>query len=255
LGGCRTWTRWTALLRGASPPPLLLKVPALNFHCSSTCPLQPFPYAHPLPQISSPAHDVPIHHLSTQSSQLGACSELARQPSRVLLGDEESIEDALEAFDEVLLSTAVSSCTKRKSLEILQSRLFKMSKLLKSTDVSIFDDYDSNSSPPDTDDYPTFIRPVFDAMDACYKVMFELIDGESSPHSKLPLPFALLCILSLCIHLLFWAPLPSPPVHHRRPHHDSRRSSSWRGHQGHGWRRSGRRQHDRSHAAPHTHTR
>jgi hypothetical protein len=102
-----------------------------------------------------------------------ACSDLGPQvPTDLLVGDGASIEQALHAFEEALLSLASGMCTKRMAIE-------KMQKMTSgATEPAINIDGDE-------DDYLTqdmeLDEPEFDSIEACYKVLFELIDSEPCP--------------------------------------------------------------------------
>jgi hypothetical protein len=110
-----------------------------------------------------------------------ACSDLGPQvPTDLIVGDGASIEQALDAFEEALLSLASNMCTKRMAIEKMQ----KMTSGAPEPAMNVDDDDDGNL----TEDME-LDEPKFDSMEACYKVLFELIDSEPCPlHLRALLP-------------------------------------------------------------------
>lgn len=129
-----------------------------------------------------------------QSDMRAACSDLEpKTPTDLLFGDGASIEQALDAFEQALLSLASGVCTKRMALE-------RMKKMTSAPEPTIFmgdekeeDDDDCLAQEMELDE------PKFDSMEACYKVLFELIDSRTCP----PLCKTLSpCVARTCQHLL-----------------------------------------------------
>lgn len=93
-----------------------------------------------------------------------ACKDPPKAPTALIFGDGSSIEEAILAFDTMLYSLAIGVCAKNMALARLQAL-----QDLPEPVVFMADDEGDDTSKDE---------PEFDSMEACYRVLFKLIDGD-----------------------------------------------------------------------------